>query len=125
MITEDYCSPGLAQALQAKAKELFKYYHLADDEKIGLYKTVTHQRARRWLREIHNIFISINLTLTEDPDKYPPMYYVYIDDTKTGKSLIKYDETNLLVDENKQPRCFAEPEQAVEAAIKYCLENLI
>ena len=89
------------------------------------YFRITHQMAMGWLREVHNIFISINLTLTVDPDKYPPLYYGYILDTKTGESLINYDETNLLVDENKQPRCFEKPEQAIKAGLKYVLENLI
>ena len=89
------------------------------------YFRITHQMARKWLRKMHNIFISINLTLTEEPDEYPPMYYVYIHNTKTGKSLITYNEANLVVDENRQPRCFAEPEEAVEIALKYVLENLI
>lgn len=144
MAQESYCSFEVAKLLQEKGfneecRAAYTNYGKLFTTQIQQYITnivcskgtlwdctaPTHQTARRWLREIHNIFISINLTLTEEPDEYPPMYYVYILDTKTGKSLITYNEENLVVDENKQPRCFAEPEQAVEAALKYTLGNLI
>lgn len=151
MTQEDYCSFEIAKLLKERGfDEPFFFFYRTDDEvknihhacvvkplsyyQISYYRKCianevvnapTHQMAMKWLRKIHNIFISINLTFSEDPNKYPPLYYVYVFDTKTGKSLIKYDEINLLVDENKQPRCFEEPEQAIEAALKYSLEKLI
>ena len=113
MITEDYCSPGLAQALQAKAKELFKYYHLADDEKIGLYKTITHQRVMKWLREVHHICITIY------PDKMKG-YEAVLYDTKDNVEIILQSFGVY------GSRIFRDSyEEAVEVALKYCLENLI
>lgn len=76
--------------------------------------TITHQMAMAWLREVHNILISIIpqevkigvdkicyaiYRITEDV--YTPLYNGYI---------------NNLVDSY---------EDTVEAALKYCLENLI
>ena len=143
MITEDYVSNEVAKLLREKGFDEPCYAYWVEDENRLIISQSMHsirnitnpcffgpaaptpQMARKWLRKTHNIFISVNLTITEDPDEYPPFYYVYILDTKTGESLIKYDETNLLVDEDKLPRCFEEPEQAVDVALKYTLENLL
>lgn len=61
MITEDYCSYDVAELLKEKGfdepcTELNKLC-LKDDEKPVL--KVTHQKAMKWLRKIHNIFIRI------------------------------------------------------------------
>ena len=77
----------------------------------------------KWLREMHNIHIGDNITYTENPEKFPPKYYVYVSDTKTGDTLIKKE--CCLAQKNLTPKSFDSPEEACEAAIKYCLENLI
>lgn len=107
-LTEDYCSPGLAQALQAKAKELFEYYHLADDEKTGLYKTVTHQRVMKWLREVHHIIFVFKPSYFSGDECTYWTYERWCGDNFDGEVL-----------------SFKTYEEAVEAALKYCLENLI
>ena len=87
--------------------------------------------AMKWLREVHNIFIDVHLSFAEDPEAYPAVYYVYILDAKSGNSLLKkaasISELNPLMDVSNHnlPINFDSPEKAVEAALKYTLENLI
>ena len=62
MITEDYCSYEVSKLLKEKGfnepcTELNKLC-LRDGEKPVL--KVTHQKAMKWLREVHGIFIAIN-----------------------------------------------------------------
>lgn len=70
----------------------------------------THQMALKWLREVHNIYIDI-LTYT------------------TGKNIqfrwVGYDNGRLFSQEEGKIIYFNSYEEAVEAAIKYTLENLI
>ena len=113
MITEDYCSPDLAQTLQEKAKELFEYYHLADDEKTGLYKTVTHQRAMKWLRVVHKLTFIISPQWAEGDMRNPCRWYWEVKGLR--------DTTT---DMYSNPLCDSY-EEAVEAALKYSLENMV
>lgn len=94
-----------------------------NDEEETNIAAPTLQMAMKWLREMHNIHIGDNITYTEDPEKFPPKYYVYVSDTKTGDTLIKKE--CCLAQKNLTPKSFDSPEEACEAAIKYCLENLI
>lgn len=112
MITEDYCSFEVAKLLKEKGfnepvtelnKLLFK-----EGEKPVL--KITHQKAMKWLREqdIECVVIPIwntlgkqyrSYVLSDLGDRYKDNYDSYSDN-------MSYEE-------------------AVEAAIKYCLENLI
>ena len=83
----------------------------------------TLQMARKWLRKVYNIHIGVNITYSENPEKFPPKYFVYISNTKTGHTLIK--PGCCLAWKDLTPKGFDSPEEACEAAIKYCLENLI
>ena len=149
MITEDYVSFETAKLLKEKGFDAECDYLYADGELLRAqgftcnwnngetlfadYKNEcsapTLQMAMKWLREVHNIHIEVNLSFSEDPIKYPTFYYVYILDSKSGNSIIKpaarIDGLNPLVDVDNVPRNFNTYEQACEAAIKYCLENLI
>jgi len=120
MITEDYCSPGLAQALQEKAKELFEYYHLADDEKTGLYKTVTHQRVMKWLREEKGFHIvsniSYDISIDTDGNEVDRRIFWFFE------ILSSYSGNVIYIEEMTEYDSY---EESVEAALKYCLENLI
>ena len=75
----------------------------------------THQMAMKWLREVHNIFIAINVvpyvTVTVEQKYY--FFKLYKDRRPYNPPL--NDSVGLY------PSC----EEACEAAIKYCLENLI
>lgn len=84
----------------------------------------TVQMALKWLREVHNIHIAVNLTYSKDPKLFPPEYYVYINNTLTGESLIK-EVCSLVQDKTLTPKGFKRSEDACNEAIKFVLENLI
>ncbi len=89
-----------------------------EDEKASLITLPTLQMAMKWLREVHDIHIELNWDKGNQlysfniwkPGKYQPeissldLWRIYKDDNYPG-------EWNY--------------EQTCEAAIKYCLENLI
>ena len=113
MIKEDYCSYEVAKLLKEKGFDTpcmgrysvrSKEFHL-DCTKMcnngGLFECAapTHQMAMKWLRDEHNIKIMIR---------------PYVDGTYSYEILNGFWYVN-----------FDSYEDAVEAAIKYCLENLI
>ena len=141
MITEDYVSFETAKLLKEKGFD--GKCHLSQDcvetkyeeggdwisETTATIGIATLQMAMKWLREIHSIHIDTHLSFTEDPINYPPSYYVYILDSKSGNSVIdqttRIDGLNPLINVNNVPKKFDTYEEACEAAIKYSLENLI
>ena len=70
-----------------------------------LYLCPTHQMAMAWLRDVHNIFIVI--------DRY----------SNISCNFSFWQGDNYY--ENTLKKGFPSYEEAVEAALKYCLENLI
>ena len=70
----------------------------------------TLQKAMKWLRKEYEIFIRPNTNFL-----YPLKYYCEI---------FCYGD-NLKTQQDVQTKKFKSPEEACEAAIKYCLENLI
>ena len=121
-ITEDYVSFEVAKLLKEKGFDTskidgyfqFVYYSdgkidfYDDDKPLFVCKAVTLQMAMKWLREIHNIFISITY---ENDGVF----------TANLKAPLK--GVDCMVD-NKH-NCWFTYEEAAEASIKYCLENLI
>lgn len=123
MITEDYVSFETAKLLKEKGfKEITQGYINTDKEiymlpfqqgmyelgnKQYLYPTI--QMAMKWLRKIYSLEI-----------------YPYHDFPKVGDKwwfeIIKYPNT---VSEYESETVYNSYEEACEAAIKYCLENLI
>lgn len=71
---------------------------------------VTLAMAMKWLREVHHIFISISFHY----DKFNQPYYFY-----KIANIGKKEDWNIEKSEH------ITVEEAAEAAIKYCLENLI
>ena len=69
----------------------------------------------KWLREIHNLFIQITIipytTVTIEQN-----YYIFA---------VCKDRRNLVHRSDHPHDSYSTYEQACEAAIKYCLENLI
>lgn len=138
MITEDYVSFETAKLLKEKCfdenthmwwytvyGELGEYDVTDRGRRPELYiNAPTLQMAMKWLREEHNIHIAINICYTENPKLFHPDYYAYVNSTVTGESLIK-EMCPLVQDNSLTPKGFTSYEQACEAAIKYCLENLI
>lgn len=140
MITEDYCSYEVAKLLKEKgflkdvdlrmtqnlsfydniglSHNLNKWYDSLIQDKIDFVVAPTHQMAMKWFREVHNIQIELNWDKGNQlysfqiwkPRKYQPeissldLWRIYKDDNYLGEW--KY-------------------EQAIEAALKYVLENLI
>lgn len=120
-IKEDYVSFEVAKLLKEKGfnepvtelnKLLFK-----DGEKPIL--EITHQKAMKWLREKHKLYIGINIEVG-DIQMLPSYDF---EEIVLGYSYAIYNEETLIwVFKDKTPRSY---EEAVEAAIKYCLEILI
>lgn len=127
MITEDYCSYEVAKLLKEKGfkepvtelnKLLFK-----EGEKPVL--RITHQKAMKWLREEHQLHISVDVS---------PIYGKVKDEkgrNTCGLLYWHYMASGEWVNEKYNPNQKAfvvsakSYEEAVEAALKYSLENLI
>jgi hypothetical protein len=76
--------------------------------------------AMKWLREVYNLFIEIQYAtaLFFEPHTtiYFKIYYMSLDYNTSGKDMLPDDYIR---------EYYASYEEACEAAIKYCLENLI
>ena len=125
---EDYVSFEVAKLLKEKGFDEYCGYYSSDGEYWG-YCVYNHkgkdyisaptiQMAIKWLRKkgLH-IFVPMEIDYDEDERGtkwyHDAAYYPEIRRISDGK--IMYDDGSL----------YAEPEQAYEVAIKYCLENLI
>ena len=111
-ITEDYCSFEVAKLLKEKGfdepvTELNKLL-IKEGEKPVL--KITHQKAMKWLREVHKLSI--------EP------FYMF---PATWEIDIKYidKKTDLSEFEDIRDKSYNSYEEAVEAACLYSLENLI
>ena len=117
MITEDYCSYEVAELLREKGfKEPVTELNrlLFEEGKKPLLK-ITHQKAMKWLRLVHDVLVT--------PYALSLGYYFEIFDLTnrdiTGcKPLYKVGVLN-------KEAVLSTYEEACDAAIKYCLENLI
>ena len=128
MITEDYVSFETAKLLKEKGfdGQCLSIYNSNgciwdnipyDGRLLGNndifpqeYLAPTLQKAMKWLRKTHEIFIRPNISFL-----YPIRYYCEI---------FCYGD-NLKTQQDVTTGIFESPEEACEAAIKYCLENLI
>ena len=149
MITEDYCSYEVAKLLKEKGfdepttfvwyqhlpisldcqnlvnkKARDYFYHDETTEHNSSYKNSihkpeyihgdifscpTHQMAMKWLRDAHDIIIIIDYDEDEDCE----------DNERYGFTIYRKNERKVDL------ATFPTYEQAVEAALKYCLTNLI
>ena len=140
MITEDYVSFETAKLLKEKGfnrpcnatydtavtggKPKFSEYEVlnffpfgmknSDDKFSMVISAPTLQMAMKWLREVHNLFIEP--TAGENDGKF---WYDFDIIPVNGRNT-KWDHY-----ENIPTEEYSTPEEACEAAIKYCLENLI
>ena len=128
MIKEAYCSKEVSILLKEKGFEgdISAYYHIWDNgnkvcsaqefnhsEASHLYISApTHQMAMRWLREVHNILIVVSITY--EKERYD-WYICGIKGDPWEKELF-HEEKDVTYDTY---------EEAVEAALKYALKNLI
>ena len=122
MITEDYVSFETAKLLKEKGFDEATFYDynergtrwfeevLVNHNSQGGVACPTLQMAMKWLRKVHEIFIRPNISFL-----YPIRYYCEI---------FCYG-VNLKIQQDVTTETFESPEEACEASIKYCLENLI
>ena len=130
MAREDYCSFELSKLLKEKGFDEYcrSFYELREprvyvgsngvcnntmfqDESNECIARPTHQMAMKWLREVHKIDIFIDTDFPIDRMKYT---YKIVRIYKDGD---KYTDV--------MGGSFDTYEEAVEAAIKYSLENLV
>ena len=134
-IKEDYVSFETSKLLKEKGfdqncatyyldGQVWRHYHgevIPKDKQI--YAAPTQAIAMKWLREVHNIVIGVNVlnennrgnTDYSNPDRW--WYFWEFTDTKgVYKEELQPDPLS-----NE----YSTYEDAAEAAIKYCLENLI
>lgn len=112
-ISEDYCSEELSGMLMEKGYIGATNTYLDKDD-LNV-KQITIQSAMKWLREVHNIFIAINIvpniTVTIEQKYY---FFKPYKNRRIHNFPLKYSV-----------ELYSTYEDACEAAIKYCLENLI
>lgn len=127
MIKEAYCSFEVAKLLKEKGfDEPIKcwYDNFADFHEQGvkmnntdcLPPTImcpTHQMACAWLREVHKVLIVIDAYHADHWEGYIDSFEISI-----------YSHTSTIIVPNEIAH-HTDYTEAVEAAIKYCLENLI
>lgn len=134
MITEDYVSFETAKLLKEKGFDVYGdgsynsgieiYKEYSPFGKLNscttskphreAYAAPTLQMAMKWLREVHNIFIDISSRFSKNADKDVCFSY-------SCKKLIDTYKSSYEIGDGE----WLTYEEACEAAIKYCLENLI
>ena len=126
-ISEDYVSFEIAKLLKEKGfdqncatyyldGQVWRHYHGEVIPKgKQIYAATTQAVAMKWLREKHNLFIQVTIvphtTITMEQK-----YYLFS---------IHKDRRRIAFRKDFSSECYSTYEQACEAAIKYCLENLI
>ena len=133
MISEDYVSFEIAKLLKEKGfdENTPVNYFVGDDKSRGCVvgEMIYHQRAEedthliacptlqmamKWLRKVHNIHIELNPICTGDSNEDLEWHYGWAVRTTIFTDRWKRHDAEHI-----------SYEQACEAAIKYCLENLI
>jgi hypothetical protein len=124
MLKEDYCSFEVAKLLKEKGfkepvTELNKLL-IKEGEKPVL--KITHQKAMKWLREVYHIEINITFGFPFIDGKQQYKYFWSI--VRVCDNHLEYpmDDPNSAFYNEEMADSF---EEAVEAALKYSLENLI
>lgn len=127
MIKEDYVSFETAKLLKEKGFDevCWRYWSVSENEIYGtdgipfqnheldddMLAAPTLQMSMKWLRDVHNIHISLRPTFTEDA---PYWYNASVHQVEAHRFRDKYFSEH-----------FETYEEACEASIKYCLTNLI
>jgi len=138
MITEDYVSFETAKLLKEKGfdencaalydlrngefREKQTGYVFNNSQWDNFITAPTLQMAKKWVRKVYNLFIEIQCYGCEYDEKAHFEYsYVISEYVKINTG----DCTIFSLKKRNAKSQFLSPEQACEAAIKYCLENLI
>ena len=127
MITEDYVSFEVAKLLKEKGFDVpcdsyyftgnnqlqiaFDFEHDWNNTWEHAYTRPTHKTAMKWIREVHKIDIDITGRLSLTPEYHICEYRYRLHYSNAPSH-----------DINQKFKTY---EEAVEEAIKYCLENLI
>jgi len=127
MIIEDYVSFETAKLLKEKGFDEYCGYYSSDGEYWG-YCTYNHkgkdyisaptlQMAMKWLREVHKLYVEV----VPNPLNFEHQ------DIQDGWGCEVIHLSDLSYDGNYEffQKKYSTYEEACEAAIKYCLENLI
>ena len=127
MITEDYVSFETAKLLKEKGfdwntdkqfnlDKIVSEYNITDRSRYPerYLDAPTLQMAMKWLREVYNLAIGVEYFVDEENG-----------DTRTWRYDIISMNTFCNKSDYRLCRNFTTYEEACEAAIKYCLENLI
>lgn len=117
MITEDYVSFEVAKLLKEKGFDVDECEVHYDPLDHTQYE-ITLQMVMKWLRIEHNIHIEPHIVRTKCSYGYMPNYI----DLKELKQHFPFDEFDF---SNADEYVCITYDKACEAAIKYCLENLI
>ena len=117
MITEDYCSYEVAKLLEEKGftNSVTEPNRLLFEEGKKPLLKITHQKAMKWLRLIHDVLVT--------PYALSLGYYFEIFDL-TNRDITGCKPLHKVGVPNKEA-VLSTYEEACDAAIKYCLENLI
>lgn len=135
MITEDYISFGLSKLLKEKGFDGECDYLYVDGELVRAHgcacnwnkgetlfadyknecSAPTLQMVTKWLREVHNLHCSVDYD-------YVLGWYCQI---TSLKETVEYDYEEMKHYHPDKDNDFSSPEEACEAGIKFCLENLI
>lgn len=131
MITEDYVSFEIAKLLKEKGFDEFCYYYYMENGSLKLTNwnkehnfcpCPTLQTTLKWLREKHNLYI------VAQPNPSNPLFWINIYKLKNDEWVpVESPDTSMVHTpvETIFDKNFVTPEEACEAAIRYCLENLI
>ncbi len=125
MITEDYVSYEIAKLLKEKGFNEPCFYYYKDgvlmfspilkgrnSYQTDTYSAPTHQMAMKWLRIEHNILLF--LLPAQENGKLVYLVKVWT-----------WNEEEGIYESTYAPMPRKEPEQAIEAALKYSLKNLV
>lgn len=135
MITEDYVSFETAKLLKEKGFDepcgcfydtenddvsiVNEWMDISNSELEGIefarYSAPTLQMTMKWLREVHKIHISVEMGFDVDNHQY----YFF------APSVCRFSDKSGEYENPFGEKEFNTCEEACEAAIKYCLENLI
>ena len=142
-VAEDYVSFETAKLLKEKGfNEPIQHFYKIDSKELyrgtvftntqigdKFYNAPTLQMAMKWLREVHNIDINIDAAVGMLGVKvYVPLISTY-KPLKDAPSKVHQIKRGIYYKDDKGVipalQYFDSYEEAAEAAIKYCLENLI
>ena len=121
-ITEDFCSYEVAKLLKEKGFDYQGFDYIDFEGEVIRQDRPTHQMAMKWLREVYHIEINITFGFPFIDGKQQYKYFWSI--VRVCDNHLEYpmDDPNSAFYNEEMADSF---EEAVEAALKYCLENLI